>query len=203
MVLIGVLALQGAFKEHQEVLEKLGAQTRQIRNSRDLDGIDGLIIPGGESTSMTLSAERLGLWRHIKELLEKKLPTWGTCAGAIMLCKTIDNQMQGGQDSLAMLDVAIKRNAYGSQIASFCSPLQTDHGEYPGVFIRAPAIETFDSQKYSVLAKLPETYELPVVALKGGHIMITTFHPELTLNDRFHRLFLEMISNKLTEDNEE
>lgn len=194
MILIGVLALQGAFKEHQQVLEKLNISTRQIRSLKDLEGINGLIIPGGESTSMTLSAERLGLWRSIKELLDKKLPTWGTCAGAIMLCKTIDNQMQGGQDSLAILDVAIKRNAYGSQIASFTSSLVIDQEKsFPGVFIRAPAIESFDEEKNKIIARLTGNYDLPVVGLKDENVMITTFHPELTNDTYFHNLFVDMI----------
>jgi 5'-phosphate synthase pdxT subunit len=196
-VLIGVLALQGAFKEHQEVLERLGAASIQVRNVQDLEGIDGLIIPGGESTSMTLSAERLGLWSHVKELLDGGLPTWGTCAGAIMLCRTIDNQMHGGQGSLALLDVAIKRNAYGSQIASFCSPLSiSDGSKFPGVFIRAPAIESFDPERYKVIAQLSEKYDLPIAGLKGEHIMITTFHPELTDDAYFHNLFLSMIKEQ-------
>jgi 5'-phosphate synthase pdxT subunit len=212
-VKIGILALQGAFVEHQAALWRLveedgiAVDAVQVRKAEELVDLDGLIIPGGESTTMTLSAERLGLWSEIKQRLQThQLPCWGTCAGAIMLCRRIDNQMRGGQDSLAVLDVAIRRNAFGSQVNSFISPLilEADGQLFPhGIFIRAPMIEDFDDARCRVLARLaippangmdPNAREKSrVCALSHDNILLTTFHPELTDNLYFHRRFLQMI----------
>lgn len=197
---IGILALQGAFREHVDCLERLAREDGLhlsvvlVRNKEGLADLDGLIIPGGESTSMTLAAERLGMWPHLKRRLhEDKLPVWGTCAGAILLSKHIDNAMQGGQDAIAMLDISIKRNAYGSQSSSFIAPLTLDGGGvFPrGVFIRAPRIDDVFGSDYKVIARLSS--DASPVAVRSQHALITTFHPELTDDLHFHRQFIDMM----------
>lgn len=193
---IGVLALQGAFAEHIKMLRRLGVAAREVRKPEELDGLDGLIIPGGESTSMALIAERWGLVRPLKGWVEAGKPTWGTCAGMILLSDRATGQKQGGQALIGGLDVTVNRNYFGRQIDSFEAELSVPSlGDPPihAVFIRAPAI-TETGAGVDVLADLPASGgERVIVAVRSGAILATAFHPELTDDLRWHRLFVEMI----------
>jgi 5'-phosphate synthase pdxT subunit len=188
---IGVLALQGDFSEHQTILESLGAEVVQVRLSEHLADLDGLIIPGGESTTIGKLANEFGLLEPLREFA-KKHAVWGTCAGAIFLSKDIHRD----QPLLGLMDITIQRNAFGRQVDSFEIDLdvpclkEVDPSDRPfhAVFIRAPLIEHTNGTT-SVLAKLPDGM---VVAARQGHWLATSFHPELTEDNRFHRYFMEM-----------
>jgi 5'-phosphate synthase pdxT subunit len=188
---IGVLALQGAFHEHIQILRRLGADAIEVRKPEQLQGLDGLILPGGESTTMGLVAERWGMVGPLRAWVEAGRPTWGTCAGMILLAERATGQKQGGQPLLGGLDVTVNRNYFGRQVDSFEAILTVpvfDPPHTPGVFIRAPAI-TEMGPEVEPLATLPG----PVyVAVRQGMILATAFHPELTADTRWHALFLEM-----------
>jgi 5'-phosphate synthase pdxT subunit len=193
---IGVLALQGAFLEHIKMLRQLGAKAVEIRKAEQLATIDGLIIPGGESTTMGLIAERWGLVEPLRQWVHGGHPTWGTCAGMILLAERASGQKQGGQPLLGGLDVTVNRNYFGRQTESFETTLSAPQlGDTPvhAVFIRAPAI-TAVGEKTEVLA----TYHTPtgadvIVAARQGPILATAFHPELTADLRWHQFFLQMV----------
>lgn len=195
---IGVLALQGAFREHITILTQLGATAVEVRRPDQLDGLDGLIIPGGESTSMALIAERWGLVEPLRKWVHSRKPTWGTCAGMILLAERATGQKQGGQALIGGLDVVVNRNYFGRQVDSFETDLNVaELGELPfhAVFIRAPAIaETGD--KVEVLAAVqPADAPSPVaVAVRHGSLLATAFHPELTTDTRWHELFLRLVA---------
>jgi 5'-phosphate synthase pdxT subunit len=188
---IGVLALQGDFAEHITMLERLGVAASEVRLPAHLDGLNGLIIPGGESTTIGKLATDYHLLEPLRRFgLEKAI--WGTCAGAIFLAKDI----QRPQPLLELMDIVIERNAFGRQVASFEADLDvpalrsvaSEDRPYHAVFIRAPLIEAVmgDAQ---VLAQLPDGR---IVAVQQGRLLATSFHPELTLDDRFHRYFLSL-----------
>ena len=189
---IGVLALQGAFIEHQAILEKLGAEVVQVRLAEHLEGLDGLIIPGGESTTISKLAVDFGLMKPLLAFARQH-PVWGTCAGAILLSK----DARRDQPLLGLMDITVQRNAFGRQVDSFETNLDVpalrqvdpDERPFPAVFIRAPLIEKANGTT-EVLARLAEGQ---IVAVRQGHWLATSFHPELTGDDRFHRYFLEMI----------
>ena len=190
MVTIGVLALQGAFIEHQKMLEEVGAQTLQIRRAEQLDQLDGLIIPGGESTTIG----KLAIAYHLMEPLQRfvaQKPTWGTCAGLIFLAKDIGID---AQPILGVLDVCVDRNAFGRQIDSFETDLMISglEGEqpFPAVFIRAPLVREAQPG-VQILAQLRDG---TIVAVRQGHLLGTSFHPELTNDLRLHRYFYDMVS---------
>ena len=193
---IGVLALQGAFLEHVKILRQLGAQAVEVRKPEQLSELDGLIIPGGESTTMGLIAERWGLVEPLREWVHSHRPTWGTCAGMILLAEHATGQKQGGQPLLGGLDITVNRNYFGRQAESFETLLtapQLGDAPFHAVFIRAPAI-TAIGDKAEVLAE----YHSPagadvIVAVRQGPILATAFHPELTNDSRWHQLFLEMV----------
>ncbi len=204
---IGVLALQGAFAEHVKILRGLGADALEVRKPAQLDNLDGLVIPGGESTSMALIAERWGMVQPLREWVHGGQPTWGTCAGMILVADRATGQKQGGQTLIGGLDVTVDRNYFGRQVNSFVTDLDvsafgTELGDVPfhGVFIRAPAvIEAGDGVE--TLAALPAVQRLiddedsgqtVAVAVRQGPILATAFHPELTNDHRFHELFLQM-----------
>jgi 5'-phosphate synthase pdxT subunit len=188
---IGVLALQGDFVEHIEMLKRAGAAGIEVRLPRDLEGIDGLIIPGGESTSIGKLAVLYHLVEPIRKLAETQ-PVWGTCAGAIFLAKDVDHQ----QPVLGLMDIVVKRNAFGRQVDSFETDLDipamaAGAGKarpFHAIFIRAPLIERV-SVDAEVLATLPDGR---IVAVREGNLLATSFHPELTGDDRFHRYFLSL-----------
>lgn len=188
---IGVLALQGDFAEHIAILKRLGAQTAEVRLPHHLDGLDGLIIPGGESTTIGKLAVAYYLIEPLRQFGREKA-IWGTCAGAIFLSKDARRE----QPLLELMDITVIRNAFGAQIASFEADLriaalekatQTD-APYHAVFIRAPIIESVgDSAK--ILSALPDGR---IVAAQQGKLLATSFHPELTPDTRFHEYFISL-----------
>ncbi len=196
-VVVGVLALQGAFAEHVKMLRQLGVTAQQVRKPEELDGLDGLIIPGGESTSMALIAERWGLVQPLKAWVGAGKATWGTCAGMILLSDRATGQKQGGQALIGGLDVTVNRNYFGRQIDSFEADLHVPIlGDPPvhALFIRAPAI-TETGAAVNVLAALTDREGSSVaVAVRAGPILATAFHPELTDDLRWHRLFVQMVA---------
>lgn len=187
---IGILALQGAFVEHQKALHRAGVDAVQVRLPEHLDPIDGLIIPGGESTTIGRMARRWGLLEPIQALSRSGLPLWGTCAGMILLAREVTDAV-ADQPRLALMDITVRRNAFGRQVDSFETDLDVEElGEAPfhGVFIRAPLIERVGPQ-VEVLAQLDDG---TVVAAQQENLLVTAFHPELTADDRFHRYFVEL-----------
>jgi 5'-phosphate synthase pdxT subunit len=190
-VRIGVLALQGAFAEHVVILRRLGAEAREVRTPVQLEGLDGLILPGGESTTMGLVAQRWGLVEPLREWVHGGKPTWGTCAGMILLADQATGQKQGGQPLIGGLHVVVNRNYFGRQVDSFETTLTVPSFDPPfssAVFIRAPAITELGEGVES-LAELSGAVH---VAVAQGSILATAFHPELTSDIRWHALFVEM-----------
>ena len=194
---IGVLALQGAFREHIQRLEALGAAPVEVRRADQLGQLDGLVIPGGESTTMGLVAERWGLTNPLRRWVSQGRPVWGTCAGLILLADRATGQKRDGQTLLGGLDVSVNRNFFGSQRDSFEVDLQVAGWDSPSpaVFIRAPAIvET--GPGVEILAEWTDPDGRAVqVAVRQGHILGTAFHPELSPDLRWHRLFLHMVGS--------
>ena len=193
-LVIGVLALQGAFAEHIAMLRRLGAHAMEVRKPEELAACHGLIIPGGESTSMGLIAERWGLVTPLRAWVRSGRPTWGTCAGMILLAERAAGQKQGGQPLLGGLDVTVNRNFFGRQVDSFETMLDAPAlgpEPLPAVFIRAPAI-TEIGPGVEPLAGMDTAGGHVYVAARQGAILATAFHPELTSDDRWHRLFLTM-----------
>ncbi|MEX1019568.1 MAG: pyridoxal 5'-phosphate synthase glutaminase subunit PdxT [Litorilinea sp.] len=190
---IGVLALQGAFAEHSKMVRQLGADAVEVRRPDQLDDLDGLIIPGGESTSMGLVAQRWQLVEPLRAWVHRGKPTFGTCAGMILLAARAANQKLGGQPLIGGLDVTVNRNFFGRQVDSFETNLivpELGEGTCHAVFIRAPAITEIGPSVQS-LAQIERG--APVhVAVRDGMILATAFHPELTADLRWHTLFLEM-----------
>jgi 5'-phosphate synthase pdxT subunit len=188
---IGVLALQGDFVEHIAVLRRLGVRTGEVRLPEQLEGLDGLIIPGGESTTMGKLAMHYNLIEPLRAFGKEKA-IWGTCAGAIFLAKDIGRE----QPLLELMDISIQRNAFGRQLDSFETDLEvpalrqvdSQGGPFHAVFIRAPLIESLHGEARE-LARLPDGR---IVAAQEGRLMATAFHPELTRDDRFHRYFLSL-----------
>lgn len=190
MTTVGILALQGAFIEHEHRLRDLGAQTVQVRLPQDLDGLDGLIIPGGESTTIGMLATTFGLIEPLREFARSR-PAWGTCAGLIFLARDIGVDRQ---PILGVMDVAVNRNAFGRQIDSFETDLPIEGlegGPFHAVFIRAPII-TSAGPGVDVLAALDDGR---IVAAQQGHLLATAFHPELTPDHRLHAYFLTMVES--------
>ena len=195
MTKIGILALQGAFAEHEQVLKALDVETVQIRNQQDWEGhsdLDGLILPGGESTVMGKLLHDLDLFEPIKTKIEEGLPVFGTCAGLISLAKTI----VGDQTKhLASMDINVARNAYGRQLGSFVTNADFKGiDEIPMVFIRGPIIEAVGPE-VEILAQVNGA----IVAAKEKQMLATSFHPELTGDTRVHTYFLEMINQSKKE----
>ena len=197
MTRIGVLALQGDFREHIRALEGLGAQVHPVRLPEELKDVDGLVIPGGESTVMGKLMVTYGLDRPLRELLAAGVPTWGTCAGLILLSRETDNAL-AGQPLLAAMDIRTKRNAFGPQRASFEADIAVPAlGEDPfhAVFIRAPVVESTGAG-VEVMARLDDqdgAGDATIVAVRQGHLMGTAFHPEVTGDTRFHDYFLRLV----------
>jgi len=189
---IGVLALQGDFAEHIVMLSKLGAETAEIRLPAQLDDLDGLIIPGGESTTMGKLMVDYDLLEPLREF-GLAHPIWGTCAGAILLSKDVSRD----QPLLGLMDIIVERNAFGRQVDSFVAALDistlkqatgTDE-PFHAVFIRAPIIESVNGDT-EILVSLSDG---KIVAAKQGHLLATSFHPELTGDTRFHEYFLSLV----------
>ncbi|WP_374939547.1 pyridoxal 5'-phosphate synthase glutaminase subunit PdxT [Leifsonia shinshuensis] len=188
---VGVLALQGDFREHLAVLRGLGADAVPVRRAEELERIDGLVIPGGESSVMDKLSRAFGVAEPLKAAIAAGLPVYGTCAGLIMLADAIVDGI-AGQQSLGGLDVAVRRNAFGSQVDSFETDLDIPQlGDEPvhAVFIRAPIVESV-GEKATVLARVPDGR---VVAVEQGDLLGTSFHPEITGDTRFHAYFLDKV----------
>ncbi len=184
---IGVLALQGAYEAHARVLEDLGATVKFVRTPAELEGIDGLIIPGGESSTFLWHLEQNGFFDKLKSFVQQK-PTFGTCAGCILLAKDITNPPQKG---FGALDIKVERNAYGRQIDSriITGPTKLPGGPLEMVFIRAPRIANIGKG----IETLASRDGAPVL-IRKGHIMAATFHPELTNDPRVHQAFLDLVA---------
>ena len=177
-MVVGVLALQGGFEAHSKILRSLGAEVREVRVPADLEGLDGLVMPGGESTTMTLGVEREGLAEPLRAFARER-PVFGTCAGMIML----------DRDHLGVLDIRTERNAFGRQVRSFESDLEVLGEPLHAVFIRAPWVaEAGDDVE--VLAEV----DGHPVAVRQGHVLAVAFHPELTGDTRLHERFLASLS---------
>jgi 5'-phosphate synthase pdxT subunit len=195
MMKIGVLALQGAFIEHIKILQDLGVETVEVRLPADLVGLDGLIIPGGESTTIGKLAELYGLMEPLRDFAARK-PVWGTCAGMIFMAKDIGKD----QPLLGVMDVVVQRNAFGRQVDSFETLLDVDvlkngsEQPFPAVFIRAPRLVEAKGEA-KVLATLADG---TAVAAQEGQWLATSFHPELTGDNRFHQYFLKLVAESQT-----
>ena len=183
---VAILALQGAFVEHAAMLDRLGAEHFEIRQLRDLDRpFDGLILPGGESTVMGKLLRDLGLFEPLRERIQAGLPVFGTCAGLILLAKTVE----GGVPCFGTMDIAVKRNAYGRQLGSFYTEEDCRGvGKIPMTFIRAPYIESVSGD-----AETLAVVEGNIVAARQGNQLVTAFHPELCEDLSVHQYFLNMI----------
>lgn len=192
MITVGVLALQGAIAEHINCLKKLPAVTvREVKTLADLNSIDGLILPGGESTAMGKILNYFNLLEPIAQKIKAGLPVWGTCAGMILLAKNISNQ---AETYFATMDITVKRNAYGSQLDSFQTDInlpEISNKPIPLIFIRAPYIEVAQ-EHVEVLAKIDNN----IVAAKQDNMLVTSFHPELTQDLSWHKYFCNMILHK-------
>ncbi|MDA5108821.1 MULTISPECIES: pyridoxal 5'-phosphate synthase glutaminase subunit PdxT [Brevibacillus] len=184
---IGVLALQGAVAEHIRMLEEVGATAVPVKKVEELDDLDGLVIPGGESTTISKLMHKYGFMEAIRQFGEAKKPIFGTCAGAILLA----NRINGQEDChLGLMDMKVERNAFGRQKESFevDLPVAGIAPDFPAVFIRAPYIMEL-GENGQVLAK----YEDKIVAARQGHYLAAAFHPELTEDARIHKFFLDMV----------
>lgn len=189
--MIGVLALQGGFIEHINALVNLGADCFEIRKKADLEGknITGLIIPGGESTVIGKLLREIDLFEPIKELIDSGVPTFGTCAGMILLSKKIEND---SHDYFGAIDISVRRNAYGRQLGSFNTEDEfVGIGIIPMVFIRAPYIE-----KCGPDVKILSVVNGHIVAAEQKNILVTSFHPELTKDFRVHEYFVNVVNKK-------
>lgn len=188
---VGILALQGAFREHEELLHRIGVATRQVRLPEHLDNIDRLIIPGGESTTIGKLLVKYDLLSSIRQRAGADLAVWGTCAGAILMARHIVDGLPGGQAQIEIMDIVVRRNAFGRQLDSFeqslSLPVLGEH-RFPGIFIRAPRIEMV-GEDVEVLGRLEDN---SIVAARQGRLLTTTFHPELTGDERMHRYFLAL-----------
>lgn len=187
MTTIGVLAIQGDFAEHRDVLHGLGVGAVEVRKPEHLDGLDGLIIPGGESTAISRVARADGLMEPLRDFV-RVTPTWGTCAGAILLA----TEIEGETPHLAAMDIRVVRNAFGAQIDSFTADLDVaglEGGPLRAVFIRAPIIASA-GPGVNVLARLDDGR---IVAARQGRLLATSFHPELTPDPRMHAYFVDMV----------
>lgn len=184
--MIGVLALQGGYHEHQQMLSQLGVEHCQIRTPEQLGSVDGLIMPGGESTSMRHLMRRTSLDKAIPQFVQQGRPVWGSCAGAILLSRQAE---QLPHPPLGLIDLVAQRNAFGRQIDSFVAPLAITGLEAPleAIFIRAPVFSQL-GQGVEPLATLEDGR---IVAARSGKVMVTSFHPELGEDTRLHQLFVE------------
>lgn len=185
---IGVLALQGDFEAHRNALARVGAEAVEVRTAAELAGVQGLVIPGGESTTMLKLLEATGLREPLRAFAATK-PIFGTCAGAILMAKRVTNPLQ---EALGLMDIEVERNAYGRQLDSRVTSLDAsdlqEGGDFEAVFIRAPIIRAMGPG-----AKVRMRYNGDPVLVEEGRHMVTTFHPELGSDDRIHRLFLDRV----------
>ena len=192
--LIGVLALQGDVREHRAMLEEAGARTIAVRRPSEVEQVDALVMPGGESTTMYKLARTFELFEPIRARLREGMPAFGTCAGMILLADRIEGGIVG-QETLGGLDVVVRRNAFGRQVDSFEADLEVDDLEEPfhAMFIRAPWVEKVGAD-VSVVARVASGPEIGrIVAVRQGHLLATSFHPEITGDHRFHEVFVDLV----------
>jgi len=188
---IGILALQGAFIEHIQMFGRIGVEAVEIRLPVQLERVAGLVIPGGESTTMMKLMHDYGLVTPIKKMAAGHIPVWGTCAGMICLAKMAVNPDSSAMETLALMDITVRRNAFGRQVDSFEADLHIAGlrgGPFHGVFIRAPYIEKAGSG-VQALSALPDG---EIVAARQGNLLATSFHPELSGDARIHRYFADI-----------
>ncbi|MFM7597637.1 MAG: pyridoxal 5'-phosphate synthase glutaminase subunit PdxT [Actinomycetota bacterium] len=192
---IGVLAIQGDVREHVHALESSGARAQTVGSATDLDEVSGLVIPGGESTTMSLLAVRDGLLDPLREARQGGMPMYGSCAGMIMLADRVLDA-RPDQQTIGGLDVTVRRNAFGRQVDSFETDISVEglgDPPFPAVFIRAPWVESV-GESVRVIARLGESGGADtIVAVTQGPLMATSFHPELTGDLRIHEMFIEMV----------
>ena len=193
-MLVGVLALQGDFREHISALAECGVEAIPVKHLSEVDDIDALVLPGGESTTIAKLARTFGLFDRISERIHGGMPTYGSCAGMILLADRIEGAATG-QESFGGLDITVRRNAFGRQVDSFESDLNMTGITAPAiraVFIRAPWVEAL-GPSVEVLASVEFNGELHPVAVRQGNLLATSFHPEITGDNRVHRYFIETI----------
>ena len=190
MTTVGVLAIQGDYREHRNLLESLGADGKEIRLPDQLDAVDGLIIPGGESTTIVQLIDIYNMREKLRErVLNEGMPTWGTCAGMIVMAHKLSDHRP---DPLKLMNIEVSRNAFGRQVDSFETDLEVedmDGPPYHAVFIRAPVVDTI-GEGVRIISSLDDGRP---VAVRQGHMLATAFHPELTNDPRMHKLFLQMV----------
>lgn len=186
-MIIGVSGIQGDFREHKVMIERLGHEVLIVRTPEDLEKIDGLIIPGGESTTMIRIMKRVGLFDALKEKILQGLPVYGTCAGLIVLAKEIENYPQ---ESLGVIDIKVMRNAYGRQVDSFEEYVEIKGFDKPfkAIFIRAPRVD-----EWGPGVEVLSSFEGHPIMLRQNNVLVTSFHPELTDDTRVHEYFIDMI----------
>lgn len=195
---VAVLALQGTFIEHIRILRQLGVEATAIRLPQEVDSLDGLIIPGGESTTILRLMQSFGLIEPIREMAGGGLAIWGTCAGVVLLAKNVSNYEM---ETLGLMDTKVRRNAFGRQIDSFETDLEipaVGQKSFHAVFIRAPVIEQAEA-RVEIMARLPDG---TIVAARQDHLLTSTFHPEFTDDPRFHSYFLSMINRRVCHNQE-
>jgi 5'-phosphate synthase pdxT subunit len=195
--LIGVLALQGDVREHRAMLERAGARTVAVRREEELADLDGIVLPGGESTTMSKLARTFGLFDPLAERLREGLPAFGTCAGMIMLADRIEGGVPG-QETFGGLDVVVRRNAFGRQVDSFEGDLDVQGFDDPfhAVFIRAPVVEELGTAVAVVATVASGPGMGRIVTVRQASLLATSFHPEITGDPRFHELFVEMVRDR-------
>lgn len=203
---VGVLALQGDVREHAAALERAGTAVRTVRRPAELAEVDGLVLPGGESTTMSRLLVTFGLLEPIRERIAAGMPAYGSCAGMILLARQVLDG-RADQQQLGGLDVVVRRNAFGRQVDSFEEDVEfagVEGGPMHAVFIRAPWVEQAGAG-VEVLARVPETTvagaaAARIVAVKQGNVLATAFHPELTGDERVHRLFARVVREAIQVD---
>jgi 5'-phosphate synthase pdxT subunit len=184
--------MQGAFAEHIRALQAVGAKTRVVRSAEDLIGLDGIVLPGGESTTMTMLMERVGLLGPLRAAIDGGLPTLATCAGMVVLAREVTDGMPD-QHGMGLLDIAVRRNGYGRQVDSFEADLEIQGlgtKTFPGIFIRSPLVESTGDVEVMAI------YEGRAVAVRQGNIVALCFHPELTKDLRLHREFVRLATEE-------
>jgi 5'-phosphate synthase pdxT subunit len=193
-ITVGVLALQGAFDAHVQYLRAVGVTATEIRTPEELDVVDALVLPGGESGTMWQLLQSSGLFQPIASRLAGGMPAFGTCAGMILLASSVLDG-RAGQTGFGAINIAVRRNAFGRQVDSFESEIHTEHGTFHGVFIRAPRIETV-GDGVGVLGSLhhdaPSPYDEPVL-VQQGRVLAASFHPELTGDHSLHEYFVSSV----------
>jgi len=194
---IGVFALQGDVREHVRMLTDLGAHAVGVRRPGELEGLDGIVLPGGESTTMYKLARTFELFEPLRAAIRDGLPAFGTCAGMIMLADTIEGGIEG-QETIGGLDVVVRRNAFGRQVDSFetsvdFTPSWAEHFTFPATFIRAPLVAKAGDGVEIVARVAWKQGEDRIVAVRQGRLLATSFHPEITGDARIHELFVDLV----------